>query len=109
MLKFIFKVTFQSAILFFAVSFLTVLYYILPEAFNLPKETQTPYGINIGFPFQYYERFWINEGYPNEGWDVNNLFYDCVLVWLFTFVFYFFKDKAKLSKNYRAENDILDN
>ncbi len=65
MLKFLFKVTFQSAILFFAVSFLTVLYHILPNSFHFPKET--PYGINIGFPFQYYERFWINEDYPNEG------------------------------------------
>ena len=65
MFKFIFKVTFQSIILFFAVSFLTVLYDILPDYFNLPKNHS--FEINIGFPFQYYERFWINEGYPNEG------------------------------------------
>ena len=107
MLKFIFKVTFQSAILFFAVSFLTVLYHILPNYFNFPKESA--YGINIGFPFQYYERFWINEDYPNEGWDLKNLFYNCVLFWLLTFVFYFFKDKPKLKlENDIEENDILD-
>ena len=52
MLKFIFKVTFQSAILFFAVSFLTVLYSILPDWFNLRREKD--YFISIGFPFEYY-------------------------------------------------------
>lgn len=108
MIKFLFKVTSQSAILFFAVSFLTVLYYILPNYFNLPKETRTPYGINIGFPFQYYERFWLDIDFPNEGWNFNNLFYNCVLFWLFTFIIYFFKDKANLKSENIIENDILD-
>ncbi|WP_375560492.1 hypothetical protein ACE193_22815 [Bernardetia sp. OM2101] len=49
MLKFLFKVTFQSAILFFAVSFLTFLYSILPDWFNFPKERA--FEIKIGFPF----------------------------------------------------------
>ncbi len=107
MVKFIFKVTFQSVILFFAVSFLTVLYHILPHWFNLPREMA--YEMNIGFPFQYYEQFWLDKDGSNAGWDLENLFYNCVLFWLLTFVIYFFKDKPNLKlENDIEENDILD-
>ncbi|AFM02842.1 hypothetical protein Fleli_0362 [Bernardetia litoralis DSM 6794] len=94
MIKSFFKVTFQSAVLFFTVSFLTVLYDILPNYLNLPKKRA--YGINIGFPFQYYERFWLDINSPNEDWNLNNLFYDCVLFWLLMFVFVLFKNKLNL-------------
>lgn len=107
MLKFIFKVTFQSVILFFAVSFLTVLYDISLDWFNVPKERA--YEINIGFPFQYYERFWVDSDSPNQGWSIVYLFYDCVLFWLFTFVIYYFKDRKNLKENNLKENNILDN
>ncbi|WP_375560491.1 hypothetical protein ACE193_22810 [Bernardetia sp. OM2101] len=40
---------------------------------------------------------------------MKNLFYNCVLFWLLTFVVYFFKDKPKLKSDTMEENDILDN
>ena len=104
MLKFLFKVTFQSVILFFAVSFLTILYDILPDWFNLPREKS--YQISIGFPFEYYYQFWLDRVSPNHGWNFNNLIYNCVLFWLFTFVVYYFKDKSKL--NDTKEDNFLD-
>lgn len=109
MLKFLFKVTFQSVVLFFAFSFLTVLYYILPNWFNIPREMA--YEMNIGFPFQYYEQFWLDKDGLNAGWNLVYLIYDCGVFWLFTFVVYFFKDKPNLkSDNINIEEtDILDN
>jgi len=107
MLKFLFKVTFQSAILFFAVSFLTVLYGILPDWFNLSRENN--YQISIGFPFEYYYQFWLDKISPNHGWNLVYLFYDCLLFWVFTFAIYHFKDKLKLEGNNVEGNDILDN
>ena len=100
MFRIIFKTTFQSAILFFTISFLTVLYDILPEWINLPKKTDyNIYEITIGFPFQYYERFWLDCDAPNHSWNFNNLFYNCLIFWIATFIFYLIKDR----KNYNQE------
>ena len=99
MFKIVLKSTFQSVILFFAVSFITILYDILPKWMSLPKKIDyNIYEITIGFPFQYYERFWLDIDGPNHGWNLNNLIYDCLIFWLITFSFYFLKDKKAKSR-----------
>jgi len=52
---------------------------------------------NIGFPFLYYEQFWVNKSNsPNCGWHIKNFFYDFGILWIATFLSYtyFFNNKT---------------
>lgn len=72
--------TLLSILVFFAISFLTILIEINP--IHLYKNGE-PYRLDIGFPFKYYEQFWLRGSeIPNSGWLLNNLIYDCLLTWI---------------------------
>ncbi|UMY65093.1 MULTISPECIES: hypothetical protein [unclassified Flavobacterium] len=69
-----------SILVFFSISFLTVLAQIIPFHYYGAKET---YKLDIGFPFKFYGQFWLRgNDIPNSGWTIPNLFYDCLLTWL---------------------------
>lgn len=68
-----------SILIFFSISFLTVLSQINP-LFNIETED---YILEIGFPFVYNVQFCLNGNeYPNTGWTWSHLFYDCLLSWI---------------------------
>lgn len=72
-----------SALLFFSVSLFTILNYL--EMTN-EEWSSIKYKIKIGFPFSYYELFWLDCISPNRGWYVKNLVYDVFIFWFITFI-----------------------
>lgn len=76
--KYVFCGTILSILIFFSVSFLTVLFQI-----NSPlNRIHEYYELKIGFPFQYYHEFMVDCLIPNYGWNINNLILDCTIVWI---------------------------
>lgn len=93
LLKNIFVGTLLSVVVFFAVSFMTILIQINPLHYYKNGE---PYKLDIGFPFKYYEQFWLRGShFPNSGWILNHLFYDCILTWVIVTALYLIKQKLK--------------
>jgi len=69
--------TLLSILIFFSISFITVLFQI-----NSPlHHMDVSYELRIGFPFEYYHEFMVDCPLPNWGWNVNNLLLDCGLIW----------------------------
>jgi hypothetical protein len=91
-LKTTFKATILSILVFLSVSFITVLCNINPLHYYKDSEN---YKLNIGFPFVYYEQFWLgNSSIPNSGWNINNLFLDIILTWiLIVLMFGYYKQR----------------
>ena len=69
MINQIIKGTFMSMLVFFSISFLTVLFQI-NSPLNRIKES---YELHIGFPLEYYNEFMVDCPTPNSGWDIKNL------------------------------------
>lgn len=86
-IKTLFVGTLLSILVFFSISFITVLIQINPLHYYKIGER---YKLNIGFPFKYYEQFWVRgSDIPNSGWIIENLFYNCVITWIIvTAIFY---------------------
>jgi len=81
MVKKLIKGTLLSILIFFSVSFLTVLFQI-----NSPlNRFEERYDLRIGFPFEYYYEFIIDSNF-NYGWNVENLIIDCFLIWGITLI-----------------------
>lgn len=80
MTKKLIKGTLLSILIFFSISFLTVLFQI-----NSPlNRIKDNYELKIGFPFEYYHEFWVDCPIPNSEWNVNNLILDIGIVWILT-------------------------
>ncbi|RSK38411.1 hypothetical protein [Hymenobacter perfusus] len=78
--------TLLAVVVFFAISFLTVLRHITPVHRYKPSEA---YKLAIGFPWTYYYQFWVRgEDLPQFGWHVVHLGYDCLLTWLVVLALY---------------------
>jgi len=78
LIKQIFSGTVLSILIFFSLSFLTILFQI-----NSPSNRMRDYyELKIGFPFQYYYEFMVDCPIPNSGWDINNLILDCIIIWI---------------------------
>jgi hypothetical protein len=78
--------TLLAVLVFLALSFLTVLRHISPVHYYQQKEA---YKLAIGFPWTYYEQFWVRgEDVPNSGWQILYLGYDCLLTWLVILALY---------------------
>jgi len=78
-MKRIFIYTLTSIMVFFSISFLTVLNDIYSPLFSLEPARV----LSIGFPFSYYSDFQIaDDGSLNAGWNLKNLLADCFLTWL---------------------------
>ena len=79
-IKYIFVGTIISVLIFFSISFITILGQISPVHFYKNNEA---YQLNVGFPFTYFSQFWVSgSNYPNSGWKGDYLLYDCFLTWL---------------------------
>ena len=76
-------ITLISVIIFFAISFITVLL-DFATPFWEPSDT-----ISVGFPFTYYEEFYID--FKHHGWNLPYLLIDGILVWIVVFVIWKFK------------------
>ncbi len=73
----ILKGTVLSILVFFSISFLFVLYRISPVTMG------DTYSLEIGFPFGYYEQFQLRGNpFVNSGWNIKNLFWDCLITWI---------------------------
>jgi len=73
----ILKGTVLSILIFLSISFLFVLYRISPITIG---ET---YSLEIGFPFTYYEQFQLKGNtFINSSWNLNHLFWDCIITWV---------------------------
>jgi len=79
MKKTIIKGTLLSILIFFSISFLTVLFQI-----NSPLNRAETLEFSIGFPFKYYKELMIDCPTPNYGWAGGNLIFDCGLTWILT-------------------------
>jgi hypothetical protein len=85
MLKKLILPTFYAAITFCVISYFTVLYSLLPFF----RESGKPV-TNIGFPYKYYEQFWITgSDFPNFGWMPSNFFKDWFITWIICVAVYF--------------------
>ncbi len=85
-------VSFLALVLFFVISFITVLFSI-----RTPLTINDDYHLlEIGFPFRYYYEMWVDKDFPNYGWNLVNLLYDIMLSFLITSIgFIFIKRKRK--------------
>ena len=64
--KHIFVGTIISILIFFSISFITLLLQINPLGYYKNNEA---YELKLGFPFTYYTQFWVSgNNYPNSGW-----------------------------------------
>ena len=80
-LKHIFFGTLLSILIFFSISFLTILTQINPIHYY---EKYEAYKLDIGLPFVYYKQFFLrgNDQVPNSNWYPDKLFIDCLLTWI---------------------------
>ena len=70
--------TFLSILVFFSISFFTVLFQI-----NSPiNRFKDVYELKIGFPFTYYHQFMVDCPIPSSGWNLSHLFWNCLIYWI---------------------------
>ena len=97
MIKQLIKGTLLSILIFFSISFLTVLFQI-----NSPlHRIEGTYELKIGFPFEYYYEFLVDYPIPISGWIVNNLMLDCGITWIVTLGIMMIINKRKHNNSYR--------
>lgn len=89
-IKQVFIGTLLSILVFFSISFLTVLFQI-----HSPINRELSNDLKIGFPYTYYHEFIVDCPYPNSGWMVNNLSLDCIFTWLIVTIVYVGLQKIK--------------
>lgn len=86
--------TFLSILVFFAVSFLSIL-------FQMPPFQYQKFPAYIGFPFSYYNQFWPGGScIPNSGWNIDYLMYDCMLTWILVTGAYVMIKRKKFKSNH---------
>lgn len=89
------KSTVLAALLFFTTSFLCVLFQLAPFHYLEPEEKCS---LEIGFPFKYYQQFFI-DGDLHFGWLTGALFLDVAVTWCFIFLLYLAIIKFKKKRN----------
>ena len=89
-LKKMIKGTLLSILIFFSISFLTVLLQI-----NSPiNQDRNRYELNIGYPLTYYYEFIVDCPFPNSGWIGKNLLIDVVCTWGITILVFLMIDRS---------------
>ncbi len=69
------KGTFLSMLVFFTLTFFSVIYSIKHPEFHGE--------MHFGFPFKFYHQFWLSgNDYPNFGGNFLNLLFDCLICWV---------------------------
>jgi hypothetical protein len=83
MIKKLIYISSIAIIIFFAISFLTV----LVDFGNPFWESSTK--IDVGFPFTYYEDFFLD--FKHHEWNLTYLIIDAFIIWILVFVIWKFK------------------
>ena len=78
MIKDSLKIISISFLVFFSISFLTVINHLTSPI----NKTIGYKSLEIGFPFKYYEEFMIDCPNPNYGWNLDYLIFDIILTLL---------------------------
>jgi len=87
--------TLLSILIFFSISFLTILFQI-----NSPlNRIEGNYELRIGFPFEYYHEFMVDCPIPNSGWNAKYLILNCGLTWGITMLAMTINRKIKTRHN----------
>lgn len=76
-------ITSIAILLFFAISFMTVL-----ADFGTPFWESSAV-IDVGFPFTYYEEFFVDT--KHQGWNPPHILLDAFITWVLVFVIWIFK------------------
>ena len=72
--------TVLSMLVFFSISFWTILFHINPLHHYDKNDS---FKMEIGYPFVYHEQFLLNgDRIPNSGWKLDNLILDSLLTWI---------------------------
>lgn len=87
-MKSVFKGTMLSILIFFSISFISVLLQL-----NSPIHRQIDSSFSIGFPFTYYHQFLIDASIPNSSWKIGNLIVDCFITWIIVIGIYIWKKR----------------
>ncbi|MFY0672020.1 MAG: hypothetical protein JXQ87_01365 [Bacteroidia bacterium] len=77
-------VTFLSVLLFFTISLLSILPYLIPF-----RESIATWGLDIGWPYNFYHEYHIGDNSFLGGWTLKTLIMDCVIIWVGTLFGYF--------------------
>ncbi|WP_103068693.1 hypothetical protein [Aquimarina sediminis] len=85
-MKKIISVTVVSILIFLSISFLTVLNFVFTSGF--PE-------LKIGFPLQYYNRFFTAPDELRFSWNIWNLIIDFLVIWGITAVVYYLSKRIK--------------
>lgn len=81
--------TFFSILVFFSISFVSVLFQV-----NSPLHRwEEVYEFEMGFPFVFYYEFMIDCAIPIAGWIPSNLMLDFLIVWFISIGIYFLSKK----------------
>jgi len=78
--------TLLSMLVFFTVSFFSVIYSI--------KHDFVAYNFHLGFPFEYYYGFWLKDGFQFGG-NFKNLLLDCLICWVIVAGIYLFARRKR--------------
>ncbi len=79
--------------LFLSSSFIQFLAYTNPF-YHFSKDEY--YLLKIGFPFTYYEQFWVcGNSFPNTSWDVHSLIKDGLFFTIVTSLFFVLNNRFK--------------
>lgn len=81
-----------SAILFFAVSFLTWLREITSPRYTMPTAQNQ---LEVGFPFPFYHQFCMDDCSLRCGWNLEHLLMDCLIFWSLTIMIYLWNMKKR--------------
>jgi hypothetical protein len=103
MMKFLLNINFRiivkavvlSVLIFFSISFFTVL-----QNINSPINRVDDYHeLKIGYPFTYYHEFIVDEPIPNSGWHLTNLILDISLTFITVIgIFWIIKKKRATTR-----------
>jgi hypothetical protein len=82
------KLFIQSILIFSFISNLSTIYVLLTSPYSSILKPVTI----IGFPFKYYEQFWLksSDG-PNWSWNFRNFLFDYLIVLIFVVLISYFK------------------
>ena len=84
--------TVLSILIFFSISFLTVLFQINSPLNEISNDY---YEMEIGFPFVYYREFMVDCPSRNTGWNTKNLILDTGIIWMLTIGVFLFLQNQK--------------
>ncbi len=90
-IKLILEGTLVSILIFFSITFLTVLFKI-----HFPFQIVTDsYELKLGFPFPYYHKLRVGRILSQDGWNKIFLLFDYIITWVTVTIIYFLAKRKK--------------